>query len=185
MSQLVNTVNDENEESLPHQSLTIPEILIWPKNYVVLKVLTKIQFHHNHLNLTNINHLRTVLTIWQVITSLKLKLNMNATLRWFNSIFWINIESDIFTRFEPHFLVSIDSCTCKSWIWIINLSKSHSIDVKWMWTLIFWFEPNSWANFDSRIFTWFESDSRVSIGLCAFNSWAQINYLSKSHSIVG
>ena len=48
-----------NEETLSTQSLTIPDT----SNHVdenqesgILKTLTKIQFHHKTLNLTNINH---------------------------------------------------------------------------------------------------------------------------------
>jgi len=62
-----------NEETLSTQSLTIPNT----SNHVdenqesgILKTLTKIQFHHKILNLTNINSL----TNWQVLISMKLKL---------------------------------------------------------------------------------------------------------------
>ena len=56
MSQLLDTMNDRNEKTLPNQFLTIPDIsaiLTRPKNHGALKILTKIQFYHNILNLTN------------------------------------------------------------------------------------------------------------------------------------
>ena len=52
-----------NEETLPTQSLTIPDTSSHiDENQGILKTLTKIQFHHKTLNLININ----LLTIWQV-----------------------------------------------------------------------------------------------------------------------
>ena len=47
-----------NKETLPTQSLTILDtltILMKIKNHGILKTLTKIQFYHKTLNLTNIN----------------------------------------------------------------------------------------------------------------------------------
>ena len=44
------------------------------KYHEILKTLTKIQFHHKPLSLTNINPL----TNWQVSISLKLNLNINV-----------------------------------------------------------------------------------------------------------
>jgi len=70
-----------NKETLPTQSLTIPDFPSYidrTKNHGVLKTSTKIQFHHNILNLTNTKPL----TNWQVSISMKLNLNMNV-----NSIF--------------------------------------------------------------------------------------------------
>ena len=75
MSELIN----ENEESLPCQPLTNPYFsnsMIGPKNYVILK--TKIQFQHTYLNLTKPQVLKVALTFWQVISFLKLTLNMNV-----------------------------------------------------------------------------------------------------------
>ena len=49
-----------NKETIPTQSLTIPDILailMKTKNHGISKVLTKIQFYHKNLNLTNINPL--------------------------------------------------------------------------------------------------------------------------------
>ena len=60
MSHLVNIINDTNEETLPTQFLTIPDspsILIGTKNHGALKTLTKIQFSHTNLNLTNLKSL--------------------------------------------------------------------------------------------------------------------------------
>ena len=79
MSHLVNTISDRNEETLPPQFLTIPNylvILIGTKNHDVFETLSKIQFHHNILNLTN----RKLWTNWQVFISRKLNLDMNVTL---------------------------------------------------------------------------------------------------------
>ena len=55
-------------------------LLNWPKNHGVLKVLIKIQFHHNIFDLTDTKPLRTTLIIWQVFTLMKLNLNMNETM---------------------------------------------------------------------------------------------------------
>jgi len=51
-------------------------VLMSAKNYGVLETLTKIQFHHNILNLTNPNPL----TNWQVFHSIRLNLNVNVNL---------------------------------------------------------------------------------------------------------
>ena len=65
-----------NEKTLPIQSLTIPNTSSHiDENQGILKTLTKIQFHHKTLNMTNINQLIN----WQVLISIKLNLNMNVT----------------------------------------------------------------------------------------------------------
>ena len=66
-----------NKKTLPIQSLTIPtllSILMKTKNYGILKTLSKVQFHHKALNLTNINPL----TNWQVFILMRLNLIMNV-----------------------------------------------------------------------------------------------------------
>ena len=70
---LVKTINDRNEETLPNIFLTTPNFLtILTKNHDILEILTKIQFHHIILNLTNIDPL----TNWQVFMRLNLKINV-------------------------------------------------------------------------------------------------------------
>ena len=68
-----------NEETLPTQSLAFPDT----SNHIdgnqeswYLEVMTKIQFHHKTLSLTNTNPL----TNWQVFISMKLNLKMNVIL---------------------------------------------------------------------------------------------------------
>ena len=117
-------------------------ILIKTKNHGVLKTLTKSQFHHINLNLTNINSL----TKWQVFISMKLNLNMNVTPNYYfviNSNFWIYIDFGIITQFGLISRVNIDSRTYRLWNWTTNFGKSHSIDGKRMWILIFWLGLNS------------------------------------------
>ena len=78
MSQLLNTLDDRNEKTLLNKFLTIPDFpshIDKTKNHGVLKALTMIQFHHTILNLTKTKPL----TNWQVITSMRLNLNMNMT----------------------------------------------------------------------------------------------------------
>ena len=50
-------------------------MLIGTKNHDILETLTKIQFHHNFLNLTNPKSW----TNWQAFTAKKLNLNMSVT----------------------------------------------------------------------------------------------------------
>ena len=56
MSHLINIVKDRNEEILHNTFSTIldcPNHIDGKKNYGVLETLTKNQFHHTNLNLTN------------------------------------------------------------------------------------------------------------------------------------
>ena len=68
-----------NKKTLPTQSwlfATLLAILRKIKNHCILKTLTKVQFHHKTLNLTNINPL----TNWQVFILMRLNLIMNMNL---------------------------------------------------------------------------------------------------------
>ena len=158
---------------------------IWPKNHGVLKVLTKIQFDHNHLNLTNIKTLRTTLTIWQVSTSIKLNLNMNVNLS-FNLVIqfqflnqcWLVYCYLIWTTFPSQFWFSClyilnlnhQSCKITFYFWKMNVNQ----------TFIFLIWANSWTNFDSKTCTRFESNLWISNGSWTVNSWAH----QPSHQIV-
>ena len=76
MSHLINIVKDRNEKTLPNICSTIPDCpnhIDWNQGHGVLEILTKIQFHHNILNLINTNPL----TNWQVFHSMRLNLIMN------------------------------------------------------------------------------------------------------------
>ena len=73
MNHLVNTIKDRNEELYlihywPFQFFLA--ILIGTKNYGILETLTKIQFYHNILNLTN----PKPWTNWQVFIFKKIEL---------------------------------------------------------------------------------------------------------------
>jgi len=79
MSHLIKIINDRDEKTLPNILLTIPDShnhIDWNQGHGVLEILTKIQFHHNILNLINTNPL----TNWQVFHSMKLNLIMNVTM---------------------------------------------------------------------------------------------------------
>ena len=78
MSHLINTINDRNEKTLPNTFSTIldsPSHIDGNQESLYFGDLTKIQFDHKTLNLTNTNPL----TSWQVLISIRLKLKMNVT----------------------------------------------------------------------------------------------------------
>jgi len=77
------------------------------KNNGTLEILTKIQFYHKVLNLTNINPLTNL----QIFISMRLNLKMNVMPIpnvWFSSIFWIYADSGILTQFGPNFEANTD-----------------------------------------------------------------------------
>ena len=55
MDRLNNMLNDRNEKTMPNTFFPIPVALsmIGIKNYYALETLTKIQFHHTNMSLTN------------------------------------------------------------------------------------------------------------------------------------
>ena len=74
MSHLINIVNDQNEETLSNNVRPFPialAILIRTKNHGALETLTKSQFHHTNLNLTNFK----LWTNWQVFSFNEIELN--------------------------------------------------------------------------------------------------------------
>ena len=105
-----------------------------------------------------------ILTNWQIFISMKLNLNMmwpRSTTLWFNFNFWIYVDSGIITDpifhqessflsvTRPISLVNFNFRTYSLWNWTTNFGKSHSIDGKRMWILIFLFGLNYWTNTDS------------------------------------
>ena len=94
----------------------------------------------------------------------------------------INADSVYHYPIWTPFRANIDFHTHRFSNWITNFGKSHSIDGKRMWILIFWFGLNYWTNIDSQSYTWF---SRVSNSSRTYHSWAQVNHSTNSHSFIG
>jgi len=156
-------------------------LLIWLKIQFILE--TKIQFHHNILNLTNINPL----TNWQVFYLMRLNLNVNV-IPIPNFViqfqFWIYVDSGILTRFGPNSRANTDSYTYKFYTWTTDFRKSHLIDGKRMWISIFWFGTNSWPKLTL--------ECKLDLSIFPSQYWfLNLSFLSpsqpfiESHSIVG
>jgi len=148
------------------------------KNHGILKSLTKIQFHHKILNLTNIKPLRIGKFSFNEI---KLDYECELDPQLYDSV---SIFESMLT---PVFLPNLDQILEPTFI-PVPIGLNHQfwlVTFHWwkkMWISICGFGLNSWTKTDSRTQSWF---SQVSIGSWAYHSWAQVNHSTKSHSFIG
>ena len=97
-------------------------ISIGTKNHGVLETLTKIQFHHTNLNLTNLKFL----TNWQAFHSIDwtwMWMWPRFSTLWFSFKLWFYVDSDIFTQFGPISRANIDFRAYRSWNWTLILDS--------------------------------------------------------------